>query len=57
MRRYRCKKRRYIYWAQAQKALLKVQKRFVGPPNKKPRRAYYCSKCAGFHLTSKEFGY
>jgi hypothetical protein len=57
MRRYRCGKRRYRHWAQAQKALLKVQERFVGPPHKKPKRAYRCERCHGFHLTSKEFGY
>lgn len=44
-----CKKHRYNSFATASDALGQMEE-FTG---KVPVRAYYCSNCKGFHLTSK----
>lgn len=48
-------KTRYPSWRAATKHLLKLQKTYKGPEEKKPKKTYYCFKCRRWHLTSREF--
>lgn len=46
-------KRRYGTERAAWRALDRCERSWKGDPIKRPRRAYFCHRCKGMHLTSK----
>jgi hypothetical protein len=48
----RCGKRVYYSLDEATKVVLRAWRE-----QKLPLRTYFCHRCGGYHLTSKEYGY
>jgi len=49
-----CAKYLYLTQSEARKELARIQATKTSEGQKKPVRYYYCEKCGGWHLTSKE---
>jgi hypothetical protein len=52
----KCRKRIYSSFEAATRAVLQANAQRT-EEQKLPLRMYYCHRCGGYHLTSKEYGY